>query len=53
MADDLRTVVYAIHPGKRARKVGLQNIVFSLFILAILIAACLVGLLSVAVAVIA
>ena len=53
MADDLKKVIYAIHLGKRARGIGLQNIVFSLLILAVLIPAALIGVLTVAVAVFA
>jgi len=51
MADDLRKVVYAINLGKRARRISAQNVVFSLFVLAILIPSALVGAMSVAVAV--
>jgi len=51
MADDLTKVVFAIKLGKRARRIGLQNIVFSILILAILIPAALTGVLSVALAV--
>src|SRR3989304_4158740 len=39
MADDLTKVVYAIDLGKKARRISLQNIVFSLLLLAILIPA--------------
>ena len=51
MADDLTKVVYAINLGRTARKIGRQNIIFSLFILVILIPAALIGVLSVAAAV--
>ena len=51
MSDDLKKVIYAIQLGKRARGISLQNIVFSLLILAILIPAALVGFLTVAIAV--
>jgi Cd2+/Zn2+-exporting ATPase len=40
MADDLTKVVYAINLGRTARKISGQNIVFSLFILAILYTCC-------------
>ncbi len=51
MADDLKKVVEAIRLGKRARKIGLQNIVFSLVVLATLIPSALAGIMSIAVAV--
>jgi len=51
MADDLTKVSFAIHLGRRARSISLQNIVFSLFILAVLIPAALIGAMSVALAV--
>lgn len=51
MADDLKKAVEAIHLGKRARRIGLQNIVFSLVVLAVLIPSALAGLMSVAIAV--
>ncbi|HOP75907.1 MAG TPA: heavy metal translocating P-type ATPase [Thermogutta sp.] len=51
MADDLTKVSFAINLGKRARRISLQNIVFSLLILAILIPAALSGVMSVAFAV--
>jgi len=51
MGDDLTKVPFAIELGKKARTIGLQNIVFSLLILAILIPAALTGALSVALAV--
>ncbi len=53
MADDLNKVVEAIWLGKKARKIGLQNIVFSLLILSVLIPSALAGILSVALAVFA
>lgn len=53
MADDLSKVVYAINLGKRARRIGLQNIVFSLLILAVLIPSALIGIMTVAIAVVA
>lgn len=51
MADDLRKVVYAVSLGKKARQVSLQNIVFSLSLLAILIPSALMGVMTVFVAV--
>ena len=51
MADDLSKVSFAINLGKRARRISLQNIVFSLLILAVLIPAALMGVMSVAFAV--
>ncbi len=51
MADDLTKVPYAINLGKRARRISSQNIVFSLLILAVLIPAALIGIMSVAFAV--
>src|SRR3990170_1090805 len=51
MADDLTKVVYAINLGKRARGISVQNIVFSLFILAVLIPSALIGIMTVAIAV--
>lgn len=53
MGDDLTKLVYAINLGKKARKIGLQNIVFSVLILAILIPSALIGIMTVAVAVVA
>lgn len=51
MADDLEKVLYVIALGKKARKVSGQNIVFSLTLLAILIPSALLGLMTVAIAV--
>jgi len=51
MADDLTKVVYAINLGKRARGISVQNIVFSLFILAVLIPSALIGIMTVAIAI--
>lgn len=51
MADDLSKVVYAISLGKKSKAISTQNIVFSLFVLALLIPSALIGLMSVAVAV--
>lgn len=51
MADDLTKVSFAINLGKRARRISGQNIIFSLLILAVLIPAALIGVMSVALAV--
>lgn len=47
MADDLLKVVYAVELGKKARRVSLQNIVFSLTLLAVLIPSALAGMMTV------
>lgn len=51
MADDITKVSYAIHLGKRAKKISLQNIVFSLLILIVLIPSALIGIMTIAIAV--
>jgi Cd2+/Zn2+-exporting ATPase len=51
IGDDLTKVAFAIDLGKRSRGIGLQNIVFSVLVLAVLIPAALLGALSVAAAV--
>ncbi len=51
MADDITKVAYAIHLGKRAKKISFQNIVFSLLILIVLIPSALVGIMTIAIAV--
>jgi Cd2+/Zn2+-exporting ATPase len=51
MSDDLTKVAYAIRLGRRARAIGRQNITFSLLVLAALIPAAVLGLLSVVLAV--
>jgi Cd2+/Zn2+-exporting ATPase len=53
MGDDLSKVVYALNLGKLARRVSLQNIVFSLVVLGILIPSALIGIMTVTVAVFA
>lgn len=53
MGDDLSKVVYALNLGKLARRVSLQNIVFSLAVLAVLIPTALLGIMTVTVAVFA
>jgi len=52
MADDLKKIPFAINIGRKARRISRQNIAFSLVVLAILIPSALIGLLSVAGAVI-
>lgn len=52
MGDDLTKVLYAIQVGHKARCISRQNIVFSLLLLAILIPSALLGLITVAIAVI-
>lgn len=52
MGDDLEKVLYAIELGKKARKVSNQNIFFSLTLLTILIPSALLGLMTVAIAVV-
>jgi len=51
MADDLKKAVDGIHLGRKAHRIGLQNIIFSLLILAVLIPSALAGIMSVAIAV--
>jgi Cd2+/Zn2+-exporting ATPase len=51
MADDLTKVSYAIHLGKRAKRISSQNIVFSILILIVLIPSALIGIMTVAIAV--
>lgn len=51
MADDLMKAVYAVELGRKARQVSLQNIVFSLGLLTVLIPSALIGVMSVFVAV--
>lgn len=48
LGDDLSKVVYAIYLGKKSRRIGTQNIVFSLALLAVMIPSAIIGLLSVA-----
>lgn len=52
MGDDLTKVSYAIKLGMKAKKISLQNIVFSLLILIVLIPSALAGIMTVAIAVI-
>lgn len=51
MADDLRKVVEALALGRRARRVSLQNIVFSIGILAVMIPLAVAGVIGIAFAV--
>ncbi len=51
MADDLTKVSFAINLGKRARRIGIQNIAFSLLILSGLIPLAITGTIGVALAV--
>jgi Cd2+/Zn2+-exporting ATPase len=51
MADDLRKVEEALHLGRKARRVSMQNIVFSIAILAAMIPLAVAGILGVAVTV--
>lgn len=51
MADDLQKVVYAIRLGRVVRSISLQNIVFSLLVLSVLIPSALLGAITVVIAV--
>ncbi len=51
MADDLDKLVEALHLGKKARRVSLENIVFAIIVLAILIPAGVGGFITIATAV--
>ena len=51
MADDLTKIPYAIGLGKKARGISLQNIVFSILLLIIMIPSALFGVISVTIAV--
>ncbi len=51
MADDLAKLAYAIKLGKKARRISLENIAFSLVVLGFLIPTALAGIMSVALAV--
>ncbi len=53
MADDLQKVAYATRLGKRAQSISRQNIAFSLLVLAVLIPGAVLGLFTVALAVLA
>lgn len=52
MGDDLRNIPYAIQLGKKAQGISLQNIIFSLLLLVVLIPSALIGVMTVAIAVI-
>lgn len=53
MADDLDKVVYAIRLGRVTRAISVQNIVFSLLILSVLIPSALLGAITIVLAVVA
>lgn len=53
MGDDLHGVVYAVRAGKRAGAIMAQNIVFSIGLLAVLIPLAVLGVIGVALAVVA
>lgn len=53
MADDITKVTYALRLGKRAQGISRQNIVFSLLVLAVLIPGALLGVIGIALAVVA
>ena len=53
MGDDLRGLVYAVRLGRKAQFVSRQNIIFSLLLLTVLIPLSVLGLVTVAAAVIA
>lgn len=51
MADDLTKLLEAIKLGKKAKAISIRNIVFSLLILAVLIPSAILGIASIAIAV--
>ena len=53
MGDDLNGVVYAVHAGRRSLHIMRQNIVFSILLLAALIPLAVLGVIGIAVAVLA
>jgi len=53
MADDLSKLVEAVHLGRKARRVSLENIVFALTVLVILVPSALSGLISITATVLA
>lgn len=53
MADELTNVAMALALGTRARRIGRQNVVFSLLVLAVLVPGALIGILGIVAAVIA
>lgn len=53
MSDDLSKLAFGIKLSKKSRAIGIQNIIFSIGILVVLIPSALIGLMSVAVAVFA
>lgn len=52
MGDDLTKIPYAIGLGKKAQGISQQNIVFSILLLVVLVPSALIGLMTVAIAVI-
>jgi len=52
MGDDITKIAYAIELGRRSRTISQQNIIFSLFLLVILIPTSLLGIMTITVAVI-
>ena len=53
MGDDPRKVAYALRLARRSQRISLQNIVFSILVLAVLIPGAVLGLLGIAAAVFA
>lgn len=51
MADDLGKVLFALELGKKSGKISLQNLIFSILILVLLIPSALIGIMTVGVAV--
>ena len=51
MGDELGGVVYAVGLGRRVRRISLQNIVFSIALLAVLVPSAVAGILTVGIAV--
>lgn len=51
MSDDLKKLVYAVELGKASNRISIQNIIFSILVLAALIPSSLFGLISVAISV--
>lgn len=53
MADDLAKVPFALRQGRRARRISLQNVVFSIGVLAVLVPGAVLNLIGITVAVFA
>lgn len=53
MSDDLKKLVYAIELGKASNRISIQNIIFSILVLGVLIPSALLGLISVTISVVA